>query len=229
MTQSRSLIHNEWFADLPDEVVAQLAARARPRKLQAGEMLYARGDQPEGLYGVVSGRIELRAVSPGGREIIVAVHEAGNWFGEVTLFDGKQRVHDAVAETDVELRVIPHDEFHRWLQAHTELYPHFMRMLCRKLRIALAYAEDLIFLPLSARLAKRLLGLLQSHGQPDADGQRIDRHLPQDVLARMLSASRQAVSKELKAFEAQGWIRVAYGRITVRDAEALTAAARVED
>lgn len=226
---SRTLIQNEWFADLPDEVVAQLAAQARRRELAAGQMLYARGDQPEGLYGVVSGRIELRAVSPGGREIIVAVHEAGNWFGEVTLFDGKQRVHDAIADTDVELRVIPHDEFHRWLQAHPDLYPHFIRMLCRKLRIALAYAEDLIFLPLSARLAKRLLALLQAHGQPDGDGQRIDRHLPQDVLARMLSAGRQAVSKELKAFEAQGWIRVAYGRITVLDAEALAVAARVEE
>lgn len=226
---THQLIHNEWFAELPDEVVSQLAERASVRQLQSGEWLYARGDAPEGFYGVLSGRVELRAVSPAGREIIAAVHEAGNWFGEVTLFDGKHRVHDAVAETATELLVIAHDDFHRWLAEHPQLYPHFMRMLCRKLRIALAYAEDLVFLPLSARLAKRLLALLQAYGEPVDGGTRIQRHLPQDVLARMLGASRQAVSRELKAFEAQGYLLVAYGRITVVDVQALQAAAAAEN
>lgn len=225
---SHQLIHNEWFAELPDEVVAQLAQRASLRHLQAGEWLYARGDAPEGFYGVLSGRVELRAVSPGGREVIAAVHEAGNWFGEVTLFDGKHRVHDAVAESETDLLVIAHDDFHAWLAEHPQLYPHFMRMLCRKLRIALSYAEDLVFLPLSARLAKRLLALLQAYGVTIEGGTRIERHLPQDVLARMLGASRQAVSRELKAFEAQGYLQVAYGRITVIDAEALKTASRAE-
>ena len=68
----QQLITNEWFADLPDEVVAQLAEQGRRKALNNRELLYARGDEPEGLYGVLSGRIELQAVSPDGREMIVA-------------------------------------------------------------------------------------------------------------------------------------------------------------
>lgn len=221
----QQLITNEWFAELPDEVVAQLAQQGRRKTLQNGELLYARGDQPEGLYGVLSGRIELQAVSPDGREMIVAVHEAGNWFGEVTLFDGKQRVHDAVADGASELLLIPQADFHRWLKAHPELYPHFMRMLCKKLRMALDYIEDLAFLSLSVRLAKRLLLLQEAYGKAVDGGSLIDRHLPQDVLARMLSASRQAVSRELKALEAERVIKVAYGKISILDLPALRRAA----
>lgn len=215
------LVRNEWFAELPPEVVEQLAQRAHRRKLADGQMLYARGDAPQGLYGVVSGRVELRASAPDGREIVATVHEPGNWFGEVSLFDGAQRVHDAFADGATELLVIPTADFHRWLATHPELYPHFTRMLCRKLRLALGVVEALVFLPLSARVAARLLTLAEAYGRPSEDGLLIDRHLPQDLLARMVAAGRQAVSRELKALEAAGAIRVAYGKVVVTDMDRL--------
>lgn len=220
-----SLIANEWFRELPDAVVAELSARARPQRLVDGERLYSRGDPPAGFHGVVSGRIRLSAVAPDGREVIVAMHEPGNWFGEVTLFDGRQRLQDAHADGDTELLSIAHDDFHAWLQANPDLYPHFMRMLCRKLRMAIDFAEDLMFRPLSARLAKRLLALHHAYAQPGEGGELINLHLPQDDLARMVGATRQSVSRELKRWEADGVLSVAYGRITVRDPAALAAEA----
>ena len=216
-----SLVANEWFRELPDEVVAALSARARPRRLVDGERLYARGDPPQGFYGVVSGRIRLTAVAPDGRELTVAIHEPGNWFGEVTLFDGRERLQDAHADGDTELLCIARADFEAWLSGNSELYPHFTRMLCRKLRMAIEFAEDLMFRPLSARLAKRLLALLHAYGQPADGGTLINLHLPQDDLARMVGATRQSVSRELKRWEAAGVLGVAYGRITVRDATVL--------
>ena len=74
-------------------------------------------------------------------------------------------------------------------------------------------------------LAKRLLLLHEAYGKAMDGGSLIDRHLPQELLARMLSASRQAVSRELKALEAGQVIKVAYGRISVLDLPALRRAA----
>ena len=220
-TAPQLLIANEWFRELPDGVVEQLAERATRQKLVDGELLYARGDPPMGFYGVNLGRIRLSTVAPDGRELLVVIHEPGNWFGEVTLFDGLDRLQDAHAHGDTELLFITRTAFHQWLAQYPELYPHFTKMLCRKLRMALSFAEDMVFLPLPARLAKRLIALADAYGRESGSGQEINLHLPQDDLARMLGATRQTVSRALKAWEASGIIRVAYGRITVCNAEML--------
>src|SRR5690606_5557554 len=81
--------------------------------------------------------------------------------------------------------------------------------------------EDAQFEPLTVRLARRLLDLQTLYGKPVDDGELIDIHLPQDDLARMLGVSRQGISKDLKAWEAQGWIGLRYGQLVIRDAGAL--------
>ncbi len=98
-----------------------------------------------------------------------------------------------------------------------------MRMLCRKLRSVFGYIEMAAFLPLRGRLAYRLAELVELHGRQGEDGRIvIGLHLPQDELARMVSATRPSVSRELKALEADGYIALAYGQITVLDLDGLS-------
>jgi CRP-like cAMP-binding protein len=122
---------------------------------------------------------------------------------------------------DTEIVLLPQQRFQSLLQQQPELYPHFVKMLCGKLRLAFSHIDDIAFLPLAERLAKQLLTLADIHGEDTAAGRRIRLHLPQEDLGRMLGTSRQSVSKILKRFEAQGWIAVAYGHITICDAAAL--------
>ena len=66
--------------------------------------------------------------------------------------------------------------------------------------------------------------LAGDHGVPDADGgTRVDLHLPQEELAAMLGATREAVGRHLKRFERDGLIALAYGRVVLRDPEGLRA------
>lgn len=214
-----------WLRDLSADVVAHLAAISSRRRLRDGEMLYARGDAADSLYGVVRGRIRMSVSEADGREVLLALFEPGSWFGEVSMFDGQPRPQDAHAVGDTEVMSLPRTRFLALLDQHPELYGAFARLLCRKLRMALDYIEDVLVLPLGARLAKRLLDLARSYGVPDdvpdGRGVLIDLPLPQDDLARMLGASRQSVSKELKAWEAQGLIQVKYRRIRLLDPECL--------
>lgn len=215
------LLNSDWFRPLPEQTVTQLAAITVRRRLADGELLYAKGDAPDGLYCVLRGRIRNCSTSSDGRELLLMQFEPGSWFGEISMFDGLGRTHDGRAMGETEVLILPRERFLALLAKQPDLYPHFMKMLCRKLRLAFAYIEDAQFEPLTVRLARRLLDLLAVYGKPADEGTLIDLHLPQDDLARMLGASRQAVSKDLKAWEAQGWIALNYGQLVIRDAAAL--------
>jgi len=205
------------FLDLPAEAAAQFAALASRRRLADGELLYARRDPAEALYGLIRGRIRLSNVAPDGREVLAALFEPGDWIGELSLFDGLPRTHDAVAMGEAEVFVLPRPKLLSLLDAEPRLYRHLAARLARQLRLALSYIDDAVFLPLSLRLAKRLLQLARVYGQETPQGLLLDLHLPQEDLGRMLGASRQSVSKELKHWEKQGLLGLDYGRVLIRD------------
>jgi CRP/FNR family cyclic AMP-dependent transcriptional regulator len=224
-----ALVASDWFRELPAEVVAQFAAMAQRRRLRDGELLFAKGDAPDGLYSVLRGRIRTGSVSSEGKELLVMQFEPGSWFGEISMFDGLGRTHDGYAAGDSEVLILPRDKFLGLLRQQPELYLHFLKMLCRKLRLAFNFIEDAQFMPLAARLARRLLDLAALYGRETSAGVLIDLHLPQDDLGRMLGASRQSVSKELKAWEAGGWIALDYGKVTLRDPARLRGVAATGD
>ncbi|HZR34106.1 MAG TPA: Crp/Fnr family transcriptional regulator [Nevskia sp.] len=205
------------FLDLPADAAAQFASLASRRALGDGELLYARNDPAEALYGLIRGRIRLSNVAPDGREVLMALFEPGDWIGELSLFDGLPRTHDAVAMGEAEVFVLPRPKLLALLDAEPRLYRHLAARLARQLRLALSYIDDAVFLPLALRLAKRLLQLAKVYGQDTPQGLLLDLHLPQEDLGRMLGASRQSVSKELRQWEKRGWIALDYGRVLIRD------------
>ena len=220
---------NAWFAALPAAVIDELAAGAQRRPLADGELLYACGDQPTGLFGIVSGRIRICNTSSDGRELTAIYFEAGDWLGEISIFDGLPRLSDAIAVGETEVLVLPRALIHGLLERQPELYAPFVKILCRKLRLAMEGVSDLMLLPLSQRLAKRLLALAGDYGRPHPDGELIDLHLPQDELGRLLGASRQSVSKEIKALERKGLLKLSYGRVVIADRPGLERVLREGD
>lgn len=216
-----AIIANEWFRELPEDVVEQLVALAIRRKLGDGEMLYAKDAAPDGLYGVLRGRIRSSAVSAEGKELLIALFEPGNWFGEISMFDGLGRIHDGIAVGETEVLILPRQKFLALLEKNPHLYPYFLKMLCRKVRLALGEIENMYFLSVPVRLAKRLLTLSRAYGRQTSDGIMIDLHLPQDELGRMLGVTRQSISRILRSWEEQSWIKLQYGRLLLCNEAAL--------
>jgi CRP/FNR family transcriptional regulator, cyclic AMP receptor protein len=216
------LATNPLLSGLPADIVEELMAVSMLRQLGDGECLYAQGDEGDGLFGVVKGRIRLSNSSREGKELLVMLVEPGDWIGEVSLLDGLPRSLDAYAMGECAVLFLPRQRFDKLLKSKPELYQYFIPMLCRKLRLALSYVEGAALFPLPARLAQRLLELLTFYGvEDDSQGSLIDVHLPQEDLAKMLGVSRQAISRELKRLEAEGIIKLAYGQLRVTDKLAL--------
>jgi CRP-like cAMP-binding protein len=214
-----------WFSKLSAPLREAILARAVVRRLDDGALLSTRGAPAEEWCGVARGAVRISSVSLAGKQVTLTYVEPGTWFGDIALFDGMPRTHDANAHGATTLLVVRKPDFRLLLAEHVELYEALLRLNCRRLRLLFDTVEDLNTLPLSARLAKQILLLARSYGVEQGDAIRIGLQLAQEDIAQLLGASRQRVNQELKSFERDGAVRIEPTRLVVLSRDKLLAIA----
>ena len=205
----------QWFRLLPGELQEQLLGEGRLLRLSAGQQLFRRGDPPCGLYAVLGGSMRVGAVSRQGKAALLTLVEAPYWFGEISLFDGLPRTHDAYAEGPCLLLQVPQAALLALLQQQPQYWRELALLMSQKLRLAFVALEEMSLLPAAPRLARRLLQIAEGYGEQPEPRRVIQ--LAQEQLALMLAISRQTTNQILKELEAQGILRLAYGGIEIID------------
>jgi CRP/FNR family transcriptional regulator, cyclic AMP receptor protein len=214
-----------WFAKLSTALQQAILSRAVVRRMGDGSPMAARGAPAEEWVGVARGAVRISTVSLAGKQVSLTYCEPGTWFGDIALFDGLPRTHDAHAHGETTLLVVRKPDFKDLLSQHVELYDALLRLNCRRLRLMFDQFEDLNTRPLQARLARQLLLLAKSYGIAQGDHTLIGLQLAQEDLAQLLGASRQRVNQELKGFERDGIVRVEPTRLVLLSRERLMALA----
>ncbi|MVV47093.1 Crp/Fnr family transcriptional regulator [Pseudomonas sp. PB120] len=217
------LMTGQWFSHLPVPLQDSLLAAARVRRLSSGQLLFKRGDPPCGLYAVLEGSIRIGAVSEQGKEALLSVVEPPHWFGEICLFDGQPRTHDAFGVGQCVLLNIPQNVLLALLDEQPVYWRQLALLMSQKLRMTFINLEQLSLMPAAARLAHRLLMIADGYGEIAPPRRRLQ--LPQEQLASMLSLSRQTTNQILKDLQGQGIIDLSYGEIEILDAVRLRALA----
>jgi len=215
-----NLLADPWFASLPVADRKTMLVSCEHLRLRQGEMLFRQGDEPDGLYALLSGSVKMSTLSAEGREAILIFLEAATWFGEISLIDEQPRTHDATALTEVELLVLDPKVFRSLMQRNT-FATAIARMLARRIRLLYGIVEDAGLRSVRARVARRLL-LLAEVANRQQDGHAIVP-VTQEALAMMLGMTRQTLSKELRFFRQDGLIRLAYGKIEILSESSLFA------
>ncbi|MEO7129697.1 MAG: Crp/Fnr family transcriptional regulator [Rhodoferax sp.] len=213
-----------WFSSLSPSLRHDILRCAYVKRYRDGELICARGDQPENWIACGKGAVRVSSTSLSGKQITLTYVEPGIWFGDVSIFDGDRRTHDAYAHGETTILCVAKNDFKKILTVHVELYEAMLRLHARRIRQLYGLVEDLNTLPLRARLAKQLLHLMRSYGVPslsDSSEVRIGLHLAQEELAQLLGASRQRVNQELKAMEREEAIRIEPGGLMIRNRDVL--------
>ena len=214
-----------WFSKLSLPLRQAILARSTVRRLSDGATLSARGTPAQEWVGVAKGAVRVSSVSLSGKQVTLTYVEPGTWFGDIALFDGLPRTHDASAHGETTLLVVRKADFKELLTQHVELYDALLRLNCRRLRLMFDTIEDLNTRPLAARLAKQVLLLARAYGIEQGEETRIGLQLAQEDLAQLLGASRQRVNQELKGFERDGAVRIEPTRLVVLSRQKLLAIA----
>ena len=220
-----ALLRESWLSDMPDEVIAEAAACASVKVVDCGTLLHARGDACDGFYTIAQGTVRFSRTTADGHATTIAVMEAPNWFGEISIFDGLPRTHDGHAVGTTALLFHAKTDFKRLLTHYPVIYERFARLLSLRLRASFDMVEEAAVAPLPQRLARRLLELAQL--EPSAmNAATIPRGrevpLTQEELGHLLGKSRQSIAKMLRLWEQDGLIQTRYGRVFIERPDMLS-------
>jgi CRP-like cAMP-binding protein len=189
------------------DVHGYLEAAGVPRRsvrFAAGATVFVQGAQANSVFYLQHGGVKLAVLSASGKEAVVAMLGAGDFFGEGCLAGQAVRMSTAAAVIATTVLRIPKGEMIRLLHQHSEFSDRFIaHMLARNIRIE----EDLVdqlFNSSEKRLARMLL-LLARYGKEDAP-QRTLPKLSQETLAEMVGTTRSRVNFFMNKFRRLGFI-----------------------
>jgi len=199
------------FAALPEPVCVALASIAVRVHHTAGEVIFLEGDPSPGLYVLLSGRVRLSRISPGGREQVLHIVEPGQHFNSVSVFDGGPCPVNASAQSDVTALLFPGESLRILILDHPVVALRLLADSCRYLRRLVDLVDDLALTTVQGRLARLLLT------QAEEGEAGIVQPLTQSEMAVRLGTVREMIGRSLKTFEGMGLIRIERGVIVIVD------------
>jgi CRP/FNR family cyclic AMP-dependent transcriptional regulator len=171
---------------------------------KSGASIFVQGEPAVSVMYVERGFVRLSVVSLAGKSAVIALPQAGDFFGEGCLAGQSQRMSTATAMTACMIRVVEGHEMARQLHADVEFADRFLAyMLTRNIRIE----EDVIdhlFNSSEKRLARTLL-LLARYGEQARTHRTLPR-VSQEVLAEMVGTTRSRVNFFMNKFRKLGFI-----------------------
>jgi CRP-like cAMP-binding protein len=206
---------------LEPRVLDQLLTYSQYSVRAPGEVIFRKGDPGDSLLAIVFGKVRISTLSADGHEIVLNVLGSGDVFGEIAFLDGKERTADASVLEETGLLVLSRGNFHPFVMAHPDVAFKLLQILCERLRWVSDNYEDMVFLDLPARLAKRLLRLAEQFGAPTPEGMRVDLRLSQQELGNMTGVTREAVNKVLRTWEEQGMVTTERAALTIHATDRL--------
>jgi CRP/FNR family transcriptional regulator, cyclic AMP receptor protein len=207
------------FRELGPAELDALAHQVVQRRYGRNEVIFSQADRGDGLYIVVSGHVSIGRQNPDGDELIFAMYEAGEYFGELALFDQEPRAAGATSVDESSLLFLSRHNFRTFMDSHPGALWTCLAVVVAQLRRCTDLADEIALLDVRSRLARRLLRLARegmiSGGNAGAHDPTF--RITQQQLANMTGATRESVNKHLNAFVDDGLIRLDRGRITLVD------------
>ena len=178
---------------------------ARAVKIARHANVYDCGDQDDMVYFIESGQIKLVMLSSEGRECILAIHSAGDIFGELCLASLGARVETATAMKQTMLKQIPSTQFFARLSRDL-LLEGFVRYLAVRIADQQQVIANLVTVDSEQRLGKTLLQLARTLGKKDPRSIRIELKISHEELSEMVGTTRPRISLFMQRFHNLGLI-----------------------
>ena len=191
------------FSMLTADQAQAIADSVSKRRFRRGEIVVEQGRKSNALFILLNGRARVLTSDSRSREVILAVLEAGDYVGEMSLIDNEPHSATVRAEVQTDMLVLARADFARCLPENSTLSYGILRGLVRRLRNADRQIESLALLDVYGRVARTLLDMAET----DPEGVQIIRHkVSRQDMAKVVGASREMVSRVMKDLEERGVI-----------------------
>ena len=193
------------FPQLPEELVARVSAYGQEELLQAGTLLYERGQRSVDFFLVLSGRVEIFERDAHGRVVVFIIHAERQFTGELNLFNGREVLVSARAGTESRLLRVRSSDFRRLVSGEPDIGEILMRaFILRRVGliahrhggvVLIGRAHDADTLRLQRFLTRNAYPhrLLDTEADPDADGFLACFNIPAEALPVVISTNRRVL------------------------------------
>ncbi len=212
-----------FLAALSSEDLRWLAKRVQRRKYNRGDIIFVKDDPGESMFIVEDGAVRIYVPGTQGADLTLAVMQPGEFFGDLSLLDGRPRSASAEAARNSNLLTLERGDLRELLESRPGAALAILTVIAERLRETDQMASDLAFLDVSGRLARRLLDLASTNGKEREDGTLINATITQEELANMIGVTRESVNRNLGMFRRLGLIAREGRRIVVLDKAGLRA------
>lgn len=204
------------LANISDSAWIEAVKTANVRNIPRGTVLFRPGDPCMSFVLVFAGTVRVYIPGESGREIVLYRVEPGeicvltlsNMLGGITYSA------EGVTETDAQLVAIPSQQFEHALTASAAFRRYIFSKIGQRLGEMMLLLEEITFKRLDTRLAQLLARVADENGNRPL-------HKTHQELAAVLGSSREVISRVLKEFEHNGWVRLNRGNIEVLSRTAL--------
>jgi CRP/FNR family transcriptional regulator, cyclic AMP receptor protein len=190
--------------------------------------VYTCGDPGETVYFIESGQIKLLMLSPQGKECLLAIHTAGDIFGESCLSGLSARVKTAIAREETVLKQFPRPKFFARL-SRDGLFEGFVQYLAVRIADQQQVIANLVTVDSEQRLGKTLLQLARKLGKQDPRGIRIgkdtciEHKISHEELSEMVGTTRPRISVFMQRFRNLGLVETSAEHFLIIKENKLTA------
>jgi CRP-like cAMP-binding protein len=191
----------------------RLEANSRLRSFAAHENVYLPGEAGETVLLLARGRVKIKAVTPDGRESILAFIHEGELFGELAIIDGAARTEFAEAVVPSQVIAVARDDIVWLMSRRPDVAMHVTKLLGFRLRRIENRLRNILFRSNRERVIALLLELLESQGEQHTDGYDVNMRLTHQDLANLIGATRESVTVTLGQLRREGLVDIRRQRI----------------
>jgi CRP/FNR family cyclic AMP-dependent transcriptional regulator len=196
------------FSGLDDEELCQISGKVVLKEFRKNEVILYEEDTNEYMYIILSGKVNVIQTTEDGKEIILATHQSGEFFGEMSLIDGRTSPATVLATEDSLVAIISKAEFHSLLTNYRKVLERMLQILCSRIRDSWSRIHLLNFKNASQRIKMLLLTLSFDRGEKTSEGITLNIKLTHQNIADMVGLTRETVTRVLDKWRKDGAITI---------------------
>jgi CRP/FNR family transcriptional regulator len=147
------------------------------------------------MYIILTGKVKVIQTTEDGRETILAFHKSGDFFGEMSLIDGKTTPATVLATEDTLTAIISKKDFQILLFTQKKVFENLLQILCSRLRESWDKIQMLNFKNASHRIKMLFLMLSNEYGKKSSEGITLQIKLTHQDIANMAGITRETVTR----------------------------------
>lgn len=185
------------FSSLEEQELQQIADKIRIEEFRKHEIVLREEDTNEYMYIILDGQVKVVQATEDGKEILLAIHKTHEFFGEVSLIDGKTAPATVQASEDSFIAFIAKKDFYALLSSQQKVLEKLLQILCSRLRDSWRRIYLLNFKHASDRVKTLFLSLSFENSIRTPEGIELNLKLTHQEIADMTGLTRESVTRVL--------------------------------